>query len=220
MQSRSSLIPAIALSIIIVFGAAAKAAVPSGPCRPVSERTSEVGCWVLSEHPIGELTQSTVFWHLDTYPTRAAAEAANSALGTVVESFGKVWLFTIADKGWRPVGGEYVAEIGPLAIKARERYSVIFLEAVFTPGMAVPGHVHSGPEAWYTLAGETCLETPEGKQVGRAGGENVIVPAGLPMHLTATGTENRRSLVLILHESAKPDTTWMPEWTPKGLCKN
>jgi hypothetical protein len=40
------------------------------------------------------------------------------------------------------------------------------------------------------------------------------------MHLTATGTENRRSLVLILHESAKPDTTWMPEWTPKGLCKN
>jgi hypothetical protein len=76
MQSRSILIPAIALSIIIVFGAAAKAAVPSGPCRPVSERTSEVGCWVLSEHPIGELTQSTVFWHLDTYPTRAAAEAA------------------------------------------------------------------------------------------------------------------------------------------------
>jgi hypothetical protein len=98
----------------------------------------------LSEHPIGELTPSEVFWHLDTYPTRAAAEAARSTLGTVVESFGKVWLFTIAEKGWRAPGGEDVAEIGPLAIKARERYSVIFLEAVFTPGMAVPGHIHSG----------------------------------------------------------------------------
>jgi quercetin dioxygenase-like cupin family protein len=138
----------------------------------------------------------------------------------VVESFGRIWLFTIAEKGWQAPGGQDVAEIGPLVIKAHEKYSVVFLEAVFTPGMTVPGHIHSGPEAWYTLAGETCLETPEGKQVGRAGGKNVIVPAGLPMHLTATGTENRRSLVLILHESAKPDTTWVPDWTPKGLCKN
>ena len=29
-------------------------------------------------------------------------------------------------------------------------------------------HRHSGPEAWYTVSGETCLETPDGTQVGRA----------------------------------------------------
>ena len=89
MQTRAYILSAIATGIIIFFGAAAVAAVPSGPCRPVSDRTSEVGCWVLSEHPIGELAESEVFWHLDAYSSRAAAEAAKSPLGTVVEVFRK-----------------------------------------------------------------------------------------------------------------------------------
>src|SRR5712664_687350 len=32
------------------------------------------------------------------------------------------------------------------------------MEAVLRPGMKSLVHRHSGPEAWYTLAGETCLE--------------------------------------------------------------
>ena len=84
--------------------------------------------------------------------------------------------------------------------------------------MTAPAHTHAGPEAWYTLSGETCLETPDGKQVGRAGGPPVIVPGGPPMHLTATGTEKRRALVLILHEASKPATTPARDWVPKGLC--
>jgi hypothetical protein len=91
--------------------------------------------------------------------------------------------------------------------------------AVFTPGVTAPAHRHSGPEAWYTLTGETCLETPDGKMVGRAGGSQVIVPGGPPMHLTATGTETRRALLLILHDSTKPPTTPAPDWTPIGLCR-
>lgn len=92
------------------------------------------------------------------------------------------------------------------------------MEAVTNPGMTSAIHVHSGPEAWYTLAGETCLETPDGKLVGSAGGAPVIVPGGPPMLLTATGTEQRRALTLILHESSKPPTTVIHDWTPKGLC--
>jgi quercetin dioxygenase-like cupin family protein len=93
------------------------------------------------------------------------------------------------------------------------------MEAVFTPGMTSAIHIHGGPEAWYTLSGETCLETPEGTHVGIAGGKQVIVPGGPPMHLTATGTAQRRALVLILHDSSKPATTIVHDWTPKGLCK-
>jgi quercetin dioxygenase-like cupin family protein len=191
-----------------------------GICKPVSERTSEVGCWISAHESVGQLAASQTFWHLDTYPTRAAAEAAKGPSGTVVESLGKVWLFTIENAGWRPSGGERVAEIGPLPVIAGEKYSAQYMEAIFNPGMTAPAHVHSGPEAWYTLAGETCLETPQGKQIGRAGGEPVIVPGGPPMHLTATGTEQRRALVLILHDSSKPATTSIHDWTPKGLCKN
>jgi len=194
--------------------------VPGGRCQPVSERTTEVGCWILVHQTLGSLSQSQIFWHLDVYPSRAAAEAAKGPHGTVVESLGKIWLLSIEDAGWRPSGGERIAEIGPLPIIAGENYSAQYMEAIFTPGMTAPTHTHSGPEAWYTVAGETCLETPQGKQVGRAGGQHVIVPGGPPMHLTATGTEQRRALVLILHESAKPASTLAYDWTPKGLCKN
>jgi quercetin dioxygenase-like cupin family protein len=189
-------------------------------CKPVSQRTGEVGCWITANEALGQLPQRPIFWHLDTYPTRTAAETAKGSRGTVVESLGKVWLFTIAEAGWRPSAGERVAEIGPLAVSSDAKYSVQYMEAIFTPGMTAPAHRHSGPEAWYTLAGETCLETPEGKMVGRAGGAHVIVPGGPPMHLTATGTAQRRALVLILHDSSQPATTPARDWTPKGLCKS
>jgi quercetin dioxygenase-like cupin family protein len=189
-------------------------------CRPVAQRNAELGCWIVANSPVGPLAKPEVFWHLDAYPAKAEAEAAKTPTGTVVESLGKTWLFTIADKGWRPSGGDRVAEVGPLPVTAGEAYSAQYMEAVFAPGMTAPSHTHAGPEAWYTVSGETCLETSDGKQVGRAGGEHVIVPGGPPMHLTATGTETRRALVLILHESSKPATTPAPHWMPKGLCKS
>lgn len=191
-----------------------------GTCKPVSERTSDVGCWILVDQALGRIEQAQVFWHLDVYPTRKEAEEAKGPRGAVVESLGKVWLLTIEKGGWRPTRkGERVAEIGPLPVTAGEQYSAVFMEAILNPGMASAIHVHSGPEAWYTQAGETCLETPNGKQVGRAGGSPVIVPGGPPMLLTATGTEQRRALTLILHESSKPPTTVIHDWVPKGLCK-
>jgi quercetin dioxygenase-like cupin family protein len=189
-------------------------------CKPVSARTGETGCWITANEPLGQLPQQPIFWHLDTYATRSAADKAKGLRGTVVESLGKIWLFTIAEAGWRPSAGERVAEIGPLPVKSDAKYSAQYMEAVFTPGMTAPAHRHSGPEAWYTLTGETCLETPEGKVVGRAGGAHVIVPGGPPMHLTATGTSERRALVLILHDSSQHATTPARDWVPKGLCKS
>jgi uncharacterized protein (TIGR02246 family) len=189
-----------------------------GNCKPVGERTTEVGCWIITDQPVGQWTESQTFWHLDVYPTRAAAEEAKGPRGTVVESLGKVWLLTVEKAGWRPSKGERIAEIGPLPIIAGEKYSAQYMEAILNPSMTSSIHTHSGPEAWYTLAGETCLETPEGKYVGRAGGPPVIVPGGASMHLTATGAEQRRALVLILHETSKSPTTLVHDWTPKGLC--
>lgn len=193
---------------------------PSGVCKPMSMRTQQVGCWILADDPIGRLTTSSVFWALDEYPTRAAAEADKGPRGTVLESFGKVWLMTIETQKAKPIHGTRVSEVGPIPIIAEENYSVQYMEAIFNPGMTAPEHTHSGPEAWYTLAGETCLETSDGHvTVGRAGGPPVVVPMGLSMHLTATGTEQRRALVLILHQTSQPATTLDHTWVQKGLCK-
>jgi len=66
-------------------------------CRPVSERArvGDVGCWIIAHGSRGQLAEPQVFWHLDTFPTRAAADAAKGPRGTVVESYDKVWLLTI-----------------------------------------------------------------------------------------------------------------------------
>ena len=207
-------------SLIVIFCTQADGqSVSGGACRPVSERTQDIGCWILSNDPVGDLAGTQTFWHLDAFVTRDAAEAAKTKRSTIVQALGKTWLLTIEDATWRASGGEHVTTIGPLPISPGV-YAAQYMEAVFNPGMTAPAHTHSGPEAWYTVAGETCLETPDGKQVGRVGGPPVIVPGGPPMHLTATGTEVRRALVLILHDADKAATTLHHDWTPKGLCKN
>jgi hypothetical protein len=96
----------------------------------------------------------------------------------------------------------------------------MYMEAIFSPGMESVTHTHSGHEAWYTAPGETRLETPSGVIIGRAGGPPVIVPAGPPMHLTATGTVERRAIVLILHDASHEASTVTDNWAPKGLCKS
>ena len=189
-------------------------------CIPVSERAArEFGCFILATQAIGPLDSAQAFWHLFTFATRSAAQAAAGPYGTVVESLGKVWLLTVAEARWRPSQGTHVADIGPLPVARHVAYTAQYMEAVLRPGMKSLVHRHSGPEAWYTLAGETCLETPAGTLVGRAGGSAVIIPHGPPMELTATGTDVRRALVLILHDSAQPATSPASDWSPKGLCK-
>jgi len=191
-----------------------------GGCIPVSERAGrQFGCFLTASQVVGELGETPVYWHLSKYPSRSAAEGAQVAGSTVVESLGSAWLFAIADVGWRPPSGEHITEIGPLPVVEGVGYTAQYMEAVFRPGMKSIVHRHPGPEAWYTLSGETCLETPDGTMVGRAGGQHVIVPGGPPMELTATGTELRRALVLILHDSSQPPGSLAADWTPKGLCK-
>jgi hypothetical protein len=83
------------------------------------------------------------------------------------------------------------------------------------PGMVAPAHTHAGPEAWYTQAGETCLEPPSGKQIGRAGGPPVIVPGGPPMHRCTLRPLERSSAALwflffTIHQSMRPHHTLSP----------
>jgi len=211
------------LGLIILLAAslmaigAVYAQVPGGCNTPISQRTSEVGCYLTATEVLGALPQGQLFWHLYVYPTRAAAETAKGPRGTIVESFEKVWLYTIAESEWRASGGERIATIGPLPTSAGKQYTARYMEAVFTPGMKAAIHRHSGPEAWYLVSGAQCLETPEGITVARTG-EGAVVPEGPPMALSSVGTETRRSVLLVLHDTSKPWIAMESDWKPKGLC--
>jgi quercetin dioxygenase-like cupin family protein len=193
--------------------------VPGGCDVPVSQQTSEFGCYLTATQAIERLPGGAIFWHVYAYPTRAMAEAARrDAASTVVGSLGKVWLFTIANEAWRPTDGDRVAVIGPLPTTPATQYTARYMEAVFpSTSMMTSVHRHSGPEAWYVLSGTQCLRTPESTMVIRAG-EGGVVPAGPPMMLTSLGTETRRALVLVLHATSEPWMTVTTDWTPTKEC--
>ena len=189
-----------------------------GVCKPVAQRASDVGCWILVDQSVGRAAGPDVYWHLDTYPDSTQAERSRGANGVIIRALRQTWLMTIDTRPSLPRTAGHVVDIGPLHVTPGIEYAATFMEAISMPGMTSAVHRHSGPEAWYTVAGETCLETPNGKIVGRPG-EPAIVPEGPPMFLTATGAHQRRAITLILHEAMKPPTSIEHTWKPKGLCK-
>jgi quercetin dioxygenase-like cupin family protein len=189
---------------------------------PASQRSSEFGCYLTATQAIQKLPAEAAFWHVYAYPTRASAEAARrEPESTVVESLGRMWLFTIANAQWRPLAGDRVAVIGPLPTAPAKQYTARYMEAVFPSNSAMKTsvHRHSGPEAWYVLTGAQCLRTPQRTTVIRAG-QGGFVPAGPPMVLTSVGTETRRALVLVLHDMSEPWMTVTADWTPTQDCPN
>lgn len=192
-----------------------------GTCVPAAERAGRAfGCFITARQELGRLAANPpLYWHLDAYPTRAAAEAARAARSTVVESLGRIWLFTIAPAEWRAAAGDHVARIGPLPLVEAHSFAAVYMEGVFEPGMRSVVHRHPGVEAWLTLEGAMCLETPEGRLDQRAGDPGVLVPGGVPMVLTGMGTGPRRSIVLILQDATRPRSTPAADWTPRRLCQ-
>ena len=217
MRPRIAFLSSIA-TLLLLSGVAAAQTEKLESCRPASERTGPNGCWILASESLGRLPDKPVFWTLDVYPDRVSAEAAAGSHSTVLDALGRVWLLTVGEKPEMPAKGKRVNTIGPLPVKGNEEYTAQYRESIMSPGAVSRTHVHSGPEAFYTEAGETCLETPSGKQVSRLG-HDVIVPEGEPMELVATGSETRRGLVLVLHSSSKPHTTVVTDWHSTGLCK-
>jgi quercetin dioxygenase-like cupin family protein len=198
---------------------AAQANAGFGMCVPRSQRGADpVGCFIVVDAPVGVVDTTAIFWYVSRLDGPAQVSAARSPRSTVIDAFDKTWLMVIGDTRSRPHVGTLVATIGPLPVTAGVPYSALYMEASMRPGMKSAIHRHSGPEAWYTLSGQTCLETPSGTMVGRAGGPPVIVPGGGPMELTATGTGIRRSLVLILHDAREKPTTMESTWKPQGRC--
>jgi quercetin dioxygenase-like cupin family protein len=183
--------------------------------RP-GEKRPEFGCFNIAVVTGLHFRQTSVFWHLHTFPGRKAAEAAKSATGIVVEEDGRVWLSEFGPRNTAPRGGEAVAIIGPLQLPAAKSYAAVLSYAVMRPGDNSRVHTHPGPEGWYVLAGEQCLETPEGAARARAGGTMTVRP-NIPMELNVTGTTLRRAFALVIHDSTQERGT-RSHWKPSGAC--
>ena len=127
-----------------------------------------------------------------------------------------MWLSEFGPRDAAPRGGEAIAIVGPLQLPAARSYAAVLSYAVMRPGDNSRVHTHPGPEGWYVLAGEQCLETPAGATRAQAGG-TMTAPANTPMELNVTGTKLRRAFALVIHDSTQQ--RGIPsDWRPSGAC--
>lgn len=183
---------------------------------PPGEKRPEFGCFNIAVVTGLHFSQASVYWHLRAFPSRKAAEAAKSATGIVVEEDGRAWLSEFGPRNTAATEGEAIAIVGPLQLPTAKSYAAVLSYAVMRAGDSSRVHTHPGPEGWYVLAGEQCLETPAGADRARAGG-TMTVSSNIPMELNVTGTAVRRAFALVIHDSAQP--RGIPsDWKPSGAC--
>jgi quercetin dioxygenase-like cupin family protein len=183
---------------------------------PPGEKRPEFGCFNIGTVTGLHFSQTSVYWHLRAFQSRKAAEAARSATGIVVEEDGRVWLSEFGSLNMAARGGEAIAIVGPLQLLAAKSYAAVLSYAVMRPGDNSRVHTHPGPEGWYVLTGEQCLETPAGANRARAGG-TMTVPPSVPMELNVTGTTLRRAFALVIHDATQQRGT-PSDWKPSGAC--
>lgn len=183
---------------------------------PSTAKRPEFGCFNVGTLTGLHFTQSSVYWHLRTFPDRKSAIAAKSATGIVVVEDGRAWLSEFGAKDLAVRGGKAIAVIGPLELPVAKGYTAVLSYAVMRPGDNSRVHTHPGPEGWYVLAGEQCLDTPDGARKGRAG-ETMTVRSNIPMELVVTGTKLRRAFALVIHDSTQARGKTV-DWKPSGGC--
>lgn len=182
------------------------------------ERRGEEGCTILASRPLlGPLTKP-VYWHIDRFDSLEAAKKAAGPNGVAAEAHGSVWLMTVEAHTEEHHGGHHVASLGPLAMPSADRYSMRVQSSLLRPGSTTPVHTHSGPEVFYVVAGEQCLETPEvGHRLGA--GQFYVLPAGIIHRGRVMGSGVRRALALILHDAAHPTSQDLSDSLPLVPCK-
>lgn len=208
----SALIP-IFLALLAV-AASPTAAVAYAPCSATQSVSKGLGEKTSPQLPTGPL-----YWRLETFATKAAADGAAGPFAISFETGGKAWLATLAARGGATAGGTLVADIGPLPAVQAAEYRLRVQQRVSQPGCEGDSHSHPGAEAWYMLAGEQTVITPAGEQRITAGQSLVGPPTGTPMQLAYRGTGESDALTFLLLDAAQPNSSPapLPSTMPPGM---
>jgi hypothetical protein len=174
-----------------------------------SPLAAEPGKFVVSpvaEKKLNGLPPGPLYWRIENFPTldqaQSAADASATSLAASVS--GKVWLFTLGQKGGATPGGSKVAEIGPVPVFAAPEYLLRINHAGGPPGSKTPVHSHPGSESFYVLAGQLSQRTPHGVNRTDIGQAMVGHGPDMPMEVSSSGTTDLDQLVMFLLDATKP----------------
>jgi hypothetical protein len=183
-----------ALALLSVVGLPGPEAVAQGSffVKPVAEKK-------LSALPAGPL-----YWHVESFPSLAQAQAAAGPTALAAEVSGKSWLFTLAARGAPGRGGAKVAEIGPVPAIAAPEYLLRINHAGGPPGAKTAVHTHPGSEAFLVLSGRLGQRTPHGVSYAEAGQPMNGHGADMAMEVFSAGTTDLDQLVMFVVDATRP----------------
>ena len=188
------------------------------PCTTDSpERRGEPGCTIVTDKRLPVPLVTPVLWHIDEFRSLAEAQKAETATSVAFTAFNSAWLYSIGLDTADHHGGRHHAVVGPIPVVPDRAYSMMVMSAHFLPGQYSAVHTHPGPEAWWVLEGEQCLQTTRSTIRARAR-QSAIVAEGDTMRMVGTGTGPRRALVIILHDSDKPGGYSLHDAPPLKPC--
>jgi quercetin dioxygenase-like cupin family protein len=198
--------------------AAAQERAPVKCTEDSPERRGQEGCTILTSRTLVGSVKKALYWHIDRFESLDAAKKAAGPNGVAVEAHGSVWLMTVEPTTKRHHGGRHVAWVGPLALPAADSYTMRVQSSLLLNGAMTPVHTHSGPEVFYIVAGEQCLET---EQVARrlGAGQSYILPARVIHRGRVTASVERRAFGLVLHDAAQPASHNLDDAPPLAPCK-
>jgi quercetin dioxygenase-like cupin family protein len=182
------------------------------------ERRGQEGCSILASRPLVASTKAPLFWHVDRFESLAAATKAAGPDGLAAEAHGSVWLMTVESRTDQHRGGQHVAAVGPLALPPAGSYTMRVHSTLLEPGATTPVHTHSGPEVFYIVSGEQCLEM-KGEGWHLKTGETRTMPADVIHRGRVFGSTARRALGLVLHDAARPGSSNLNDPPPLVACR-
>ncbi|WBH15908.1 cupin domain-containing protein [Sphingomonas radiodurans] len=205
------------LSMLLPIALAAQATPPvPGLCSATPPADPDAaGCYLSAELPI-DAAPARLYWHIYRFPDAASAKAAavRQRWATIVSAHRQTWLYVMTSEATPPIADGRRGVAGPFAVAAGKPIVARFMQSVFPPGMKTRVHRHSGPEAFYVVHGQQCMETPTERRMIEAG--NTYVVAAGP-HLQAA-PRGRRNLVLILAPAGAPWMALDESWQPSAFC--
>lgn len=158
----------------------------------------------LAEKKVAELPAGTLYWRIENFGKVEEAQAARGPWSLVVESAGKVWLFTLGPAGGSSNGGTKVVEVGPIPRVVAPEYLLRINQATGAPGSVTSVHTHPGSEAFFVLAGEQSIRSPHGVMRVKAGQPETGHGADVPMQVSSSGTTELHSLVMFVVDATRP----------------
>ena len=113
----------------------------------------------------------------------------------VAESAGKIWPFTFGPSGDSTTGYAKVCDLGPIRPIIAPEYLLRINEAGGPSGRVTPVHTYPDSKAFFVLAGEQSICSPDRVVRVNAGHAEAGQGSDSPMQLSSTGATDLKALV-------------------------